>query len=143
MEEKILVGLDGSKGGWNAFDYAISDAQKKNIDKITAIHFTPDRANEGKNKKSEVLREAEYRAKNQEIEIETVNPAAWKEITPMESKWEPSTAIVKYAEENNFNHIIVGSKGRSGISRILLGSVAEGIVRKAHCIVTVVRNQEE
>ncbi len=143
MKEKILVGLDGSENAWNAFDYAISDAMKKGIDKITAIHITSSHDSDEGKKISNVLREAKYRIKDENIDLETVNTAAWKKITPMESKWEPDTAIVKYAEENDFNHIIVGSKGRSGISRILLGSVAEGIVRKSHCVVTVVRKQDK
>ena len=48
-------------------------------------------------------------------------------------------AIVHYAERNNYHHIIVGSEGRTGAKRMLLGSVAQDIVQRAHCPVTVVR----
>ena len=47
--------------------------------------------------------------------------------------------IITYAEEHDFDHIIVGSHGREGVSRILLGSVAELVVRRAPVPVTVVR----
>ena len=48
-------------------------------------------------------------------------------------------AIVAYAEKNGFTHIVTGSSGRSGAAKLLLGSVASGVVSKAHCPVTVVR----
>ena len=51
----------------------------------------------------------------------------------------PAIDLVKFAEEDDYDHIIVGSHGRSGITRILLGSVAEEVIRKAHCPVTVFR----
>ncbi len=40
MEEKILVGLDGSEESWNALDYAISEAKKKDLKQITAVQGT-------------------------------------------------------------------------------------------------------
>jgi nucleotide-binding universal stress UspA family protein len=47
--------------------------------------------------------------------------------------------IVRYAEENDVDHIVMGSTGRSGISRVLLGSVAESVTRRAPCSVVIVR----
>jgi nucleotide-binding universal stress UspA family protein len=51
----------------------------------------------------------------------------------------PARAIVMFAEENDIDHIILGSRGKSGVSRVLLGSVAEQVMRRAPCPVTVVR----
>lgn len=51
----------------------------------------------------------------------------------------PARTIVEYAEENGFDQIVMGSHGRSGVSRILLGSVAETVVRRSPIPVTVVR----
>lgn len=48
-------------------------------------------------------------------------------------------AIVSYAEENGYDHIVVGSNGRRGIPRFLLGSVSGAVVERAHCPVTVIR----
>ncbi len=47
--------------------------------------------------------------------------------------------IVAFAEDNDIDHIVIGSHGRSGPSRVLLGSVAERVVRRAPTPVTVVR----
>ncbi|WP_267643665.1 universal stress protein [Haloarchaeobius amylolyticus] len=51
----------------------------------------------------------------------------------------PARTINDYAEENEIDHIIMGSHGRTGVSRVLLGSVAEAVVRRAPCPVTIVR----
>ena len=47
--------------------------------------------------------------------------------------------IVEYAQEHQIDLIIVGTVGRTGLSHLLLGSVAESVVRKAHCPVLTVR----
>ena len=52
---------------------------------------------------------------------------------------DPAEAIVAYAERNGYHHIIVGSAGHTGARRLLLGSVAEDVVTRAHCPVTIVR----
>lgn len=51
----------------------------------------------------------------------------------------PSGAIVEFTEENDADHVVLGSHGREGVSRILLGSVAETVVRRSPVPVTVVR----
>lgn len=51
----------------------------------------------------------------------------------------PARSVVEYAEDNDIDQIIVGSHGRDGVSRVLLGSVAETVVRRSSVPVTVVR----
>lgn len=48
-------------------------------------------------------------------------------------------AVVRYAEENAVDVIVVGATGRTGLQRLLLGSTAERVVRHAHCSVLVAR----
>ena len=47
--------------------------------------------------------------------------------------------IVDYAEKNKIDMIVIGSRGLSGIKRMLLGSVASGVVTYSHCPVLVVK----
>lgn len=54
----------------------------------------------------------------------------------------PIDEIVKYAKEHNIDLIIQGTHGRRGIKHMLLGSVAENIVRYAPCPVLTVRQPE-
>jgi nucleotide-binding universal stress UspA family protein len=51
----------------------------------------------------------------------------------------PARAIVDYADGHGVDHVVVGSHGRDGVSRVLLGSVAERVVRRSSVPVTVVR----
>jgi nucleotide-binding universal stress UspA family protein len=55
------------------------------------------------------------------------------------TKGPPADETVKYAEDQEADLIVTGSRGRTGIQRILLGSVASRIVQLAHCPVLVVR----
>ena len=52
---------------------------------------------------------------------------------------EPDRAIVEYATDEPFDAIVIGSHGRHGLSRVVLGSVAEAVVRRSPIPVTVVR----
>ena len=52
---------------------------------------------------------------------------------------DPATAVVQAAEEEGADFIVVGSHGRTGLGRLLMGSVAEAIVRKAQCPVVTVK----
>lgn len=49
------------------------------------------------------------------------------------------TEIVEYAEEHNIDLIVMGTRGRSGLKKLLLGSTAQGVITYAHCPVLVVR----
>lgn len=60
-------------------------------------------------------------------------------LTTETATGQPAREIVEYAQSNPIDHIIMGSHGRSGVSRILLGSVAETVVRRSPVPVTVTR----
>jgi nucleotide-binding universal stress UspA family protein len=51
----------------------------------------------------------------------------------------PATNVTQYAQETDTDLIVMGTHGRSGFSHLLLGSVAENIVRRAPCSVLTVR----
>ncbi len=50
----------------------------------------------------------------------------------------PAVEILRLADENDAEVIVIGTRGRTGIEKLLLGSVAERVVRKATCAVMVV-----
>jgi nucleotide-binding universal stress UspA family protein len=54
----------------------------------------------------------------------------------------PFVETVRYAKDNDVDLIVIGTHGRGAIAHMLLGSVAERVVRKAPCPVLVVRDQE-
>ncbi|HVC97709.1 MAG TPA: universal stress protein [Pirellulales bacterium] len=52
---------------------------------------------------------------------------------------DPATEIVRLADEEHVQAIVVGTHGRTGLSRLLMGSVAEAVVRRAKCPVIICR----
>jgi nucleotide-binding universal stress UspA family protein len=54
----------------------------------------------------------------------------------------PAAAIVEYAKESDIDLIVIGTHGRGAIAHLVLGSVAERIVRVAPCPVLTVRHPE-
>ncbi|CAM2968795.1 Nucleotide-binding universal stress protein, UspA family [Paracoccus aminovorans] len=52
---------------------------------------------------------------------------------------EAAAGIVSYAEHNGFDHIVVGTGDKRGLSRLMIGSVAADVMARAHCTVTVAR----
>ncbi|MEO0459077.1 MAG: universal stress protein [Cyanobacteria bacterium P01_A01_bin.114] len=53
---------------------------------------------------------------------------------------DPSAKIIDYAEQEKIGLIVMPSKGRTGLSRFFMGSVAERVMRFAHCPVLVLRS---
>jgi nucleotide-binding universal stress UspA family protein len=54
----------------------------------------------------------------------------------------PAHEITRYADKLNADLIVISSHGYHGIKRMLLGSVAESVIRHAHCGVLVLRRQD-
>jgi universal stress protein A len=54
----------------------------------------------------------------------------------------PFVEVVRYARDEGMDLIVLGTHGRGAIAHMLLGSVAERVVRKAHCPVVTVRLPE-
>ena len=50
----------------------------------------------------------------------------------------PFVEIIRYAKENEIDMIVMGTHGYSGLQHLIMGSVAENVVRKAHCPVLTV-----
>lgn len=68
----------------------------------------------------------------------TLRDAGYQVITTVE-EGEPRTTIIDYAERIKAQLIVVGSHGRRGLPRLLLGSVSEYVARHAPCSVEIIR----
>jgi nucleotide-binding universal stress UspA family protein len=56
---------------------------------------------------------------------------------------DPATEIVRLAEQEGVDLIVLGTHGRTGLKRLLMGSVAEAVVRRATCPVLTVKQPAE
>ncbi|USZ67640.1 universal stress protein [Halorussus salilacus] len=142
MSKKVLVPVDGSEQSETALEYALEEFPDANITAINVL----DPIDAGYNAPVGVPGGSENWYENAKAQSETLLEGAQETAdeygTTLETATEmgrPSSVIVEYAEEEGFDQIIMGSHGRSGVSRILLGSVAETVVRRATMPVTVVR----
>jgi nucleotide-binding universal stress UspA family protein len=68
--------------------------------------------------------------------------AALHAITAIATSDSPAEAIVEYARTHEIDLVVMGTHGRSGMARLLVGSVAERVVRTAPCPVLTVRHPE-
>jgi nucleotide-binding universal stress UspA family protein len=50
-----------------------------------------------------------------------------------------ATTIMEYAESENIDLIIIGSRGRTSFKKLLLGSISSNVMKNAHCAVLVIR----
>jgi universal stress protein A len=55
----------------------------------------------------------------------------------------PSDRIVEYAKENGVDLIVMGTHGRTGLGRVIMGSVAEAVVRRAECPVLALKSDSK
>jgi nucleotide-binding universal stress UspA family protein len=65
--------------------------------------------------------------------------AAGRNVVRATSEGPAFVGIIRYARENDIDMIVLGTHGRSGLPHMLMGSVAERVVRKAPCPVLTVR----
>ena len=63
-------------------------------------------------------------------------------VHPAVSEGTPFDEIIRFAREKDIDLIVMGTHGHTGLAHILMGSVAEKVVRKAPCPVLTVRHPE-
>lgn len=63
-------------------------------------------------------------------------------VTAIRQSSTPAEEIVEYAKSNDVDLIVVGTHGRHGVAHLLMGSVAETVVRTAPCAVMTIRDHQ-
>lgn len=75
--------------------------------------------------------------------VEAAGKAANIEVESLILEGNPAHEIIEFAEKNDIDLIVMGTHGRTGVQRFLLGSVAQNVVRHSGKAVLVVRETEE
>lgn len=144
MPAHVLVPVDDSERSDAALEFALSTYPEATI---TTLHVidpaeprgavaleagAPEMYDELRTRQEEVadgiLEEAADRADDHGVSIETERMVGSVEHS-----------IVEFADDRDVDHVVIGSHGRTGASRVLLGSVAETVARRASVPVTIVR----
>lgn len=136
----ILVAYDGSAPAQQAVEYALAHHPGEDIVLLRVVELAGGSTGAGITLAKEKIRERRNEVSTAASEdLEDLIAEADVDIDIETAVGKPGREVVRYAEENDVSHIVVGSHGRQGVSRVLLGSVAESIVRRAPVPVTVVR----
>ncbi len=141
---KILVPIDGSECSLNAAKYAVKAAKDEDAE-LFCIHVI---AGVPYGYASSPIATDQY-FKDIEEKVQSwfdkVRDMAKNEGIP-ELKTETFTdvksvigSIIDYATSRDVDLIVIGTRGRTGLKRFLMGSVANGVVQHAHCPVLLVR----
>ena len=138
MDTHVLVPVDGSAPARKALEHALVQFPDATV---TALHVVNpvDATHSLDGIATPVFDELQAQADEWLEEAESIASDHDREITTAKEVGRPSRAILEYTEENDVDHIVIGSHGRTGVSRVLLGSIAETVVRRAAVPVTVVR----
>ncbi|MFC4408240.1 universal stress protein [Haloarchaeobius iranensis] len=142
MLERVLVAYDDSEQSTGALEFALRE-----FDDATLLVLTIVDPGEANTKRlfsmptfaSEWYEDAREEARDRLAEATELATAAGVDVETDVVVGRPAKTIVDYANEQDCDHIVTGSHGRSGVSRIVLGSVAETVVRRSPVPVTVVR----
>jgi len=139
---RILVPLDGSDQSDHALRYALDhfkDADVVCLNVIDPIEagYTAQATVPGYSE--EWFEQAQQAAQDLFDQAHEIADEYDHDLDTETEVGRPSRTIVDYADENDVDHIVMGSHGREGVSRILLGSVAEAVMRRSTVPVTIVR----
>jgi nucleotide-binding universal stress UspA family protein len=159
---KILVAIDGSELSMKAAVYAIDIANRKgneagsihligltviDLTKLNHSFFATASGYYGAKEFEERRKEAhQWLDKVEKLAIEgsnnnnnNINNIQFKSEIIEDPTSKVGSAIVDYAERENVDLIVIGTRGRTGFKKMLLGSVASDVVTYAYCPVLVVK----
>ncbi|RQH02515.1 universal stress protein [Natrarchaeobius oligotrophus] len=146
MVKHVLVPVDGSEPAEKAIDH-VRTTTADSVERVTVIHVVDPAegvysgAHEGYYDRAaydRAVERGEDLCSSARDDLEEALPSSTAVETAVLTG-EPARTIVNYADEHDIDHVVIGSHGREGVSRILLGSVAETVTRRAAVPVTIVR----
>ena len=141
--EKILIATDGSENNRAAVEKGLAIARQ--CGSIVYVVYVIDTSifDSAEPIMSPVSGDVYTKLKDEgEKAVEQVKQIAnGMKVETLVLSGRPAHIITEFAGKNNVDMIVVGSQGKSGLERLLLGSVAESIIRMADCMVLVVKRK--
>ncbi len=144
---RILVPVDFSSGSLRALDYARELAVGTGAELLLLYVFEPlDFSGYSETflpspQLTQVLAAHRARAREHLKRLEGETPDRGIRVRSRLAEGAPAQRIVEIAREEEVDLVVIGTLGRTGLAHLLLGSVAERVVRLAHCPVLTVRSK--
>jgi nucleotide-binding universal stress UspA family protein len=140
---KVLLGVDDSPCSIAAIEYVKRAAWPGDVQVIVMSAAAPVFVGPGEAAAPMVVEQlndgqVQYHRGVAERAAKELQAAGFKTETRSPAS-DPRTAILDAAKSEKVDLIVVGSHGRSGLAKLLLGSVASHVVTHAHCNVLVVK----
>lgn len=137
---RVLVPHDGSEPSEHALAHAMEVAPDARVTLLTVIDPS---SGFGSGAGAPGAAEVWYRSEKERVESQLTDAKQTAEqrgmaVETVVEMGRPARTIIDHAHSNDVDRIIMGSHGRRGVSRLLLGSVAETVVRCSSVPVTVV-----
>ena len=144
MDRHVLVAVDESDASREAAEYALAEYPDATI---TALHvfdsthpfIYADATGGSAEQYDEFERANREHGTDVLAGVEAIAEERGRDVRTALESGTPSREIVDYAAEHDVDHVVVGTHGRSGASRVLLGSVAAKVAKRAPVPVTIVR----
>jgi len=141
---KILAATDGSESASRAIRLAISLARalSSKITFVNVVYLPPMSYSAGEGKLIDrMMSESREEGKRVTLEAQSIAKQNGVEADTkvVEDLRSPVVAITKLAEEGSYDLIAVGTRGLGGFKKLVLGSVADGVVHYAHCSLLVAK----
>ena len=141
----ILVPYDGSKYSLHAFKIALDMAQRYDS-KLTVLTCLAKPAYRGvwyqDSRYAKAVLKKEEKAARENIS-KMIEPTKKKTDIPINFKIIPTVRIAdqiaSFAKSHKMDLVVMGSHGRTGFDKALLGSVVQGVSQKVHCPVMIVK----
>lgn len=143
LYKKIMVATDGSEQNKKAISYGIEFAKLSGA-KLYVVYVVDTAAfasipmDAGWELMYELL---ETEGKDASDLVVELGESQGLEIESAVLEGHPSNEIIEFAEGNDIDMIVIGTLGKSGLDRFLLGSVAEKVTRNSKVPVLVVRGE--
>jgi nucleotide-binding universal stress UspA family protein len=138
MSARILVPVDGSAESRRAFTHAVTQFPDEDIVLLHVIEPFADHTKAGGHAGGRANQVFEERQQLLDEIVEHGHGGSGTVTTEL-VYGRPVHVIPRYVETNGIDEVVIGSRGRGGTTRLLLGSVADAVVRRVPVPVTVVR----
>lgn len=135
----ILVPVDDSPQARRALELAFDDHPTEELLVVHVVDPVRAMATYGAGDLDAAMDEAQVAAAALLEEAEALADARGVAVETEIAFGDPARTIGEYAALDEVERVVIGSHGRSGVTRVLLGSVAETVARRAPVPVTVVR----
>lgn len=136
---KILIATDGSEKNRSALDEGLRIARAcgSTVYAVYVIDMSAFSSTSGELPLGDTYRMLQEEGSQALSRVKVLAGDVAVEMSILEGT--PAPEIVKLAHEKKVDLLVIGSHGKKGLERLLLGSVAESVIRSAQCKVLVVK----